>query len=89
MKIIWSPSSLKRLEKIGDYIALDSPANASQFINKLIESVERLKIFPLSGANVPESPNLKQVIVQGYRIIYRPSHHAIEIVTVLSPFQLF
>lgn len=88
MKILWSPNSLKQLEKIGDYIALDSPANACKFVDKLIESVERLKKFPLSGSNVPESPNLKQVIVQGYRIIYRPKDTSIEIIAVLSPFQL-
>lgn len=88
MKITWSPNSLKQLEIIGDYIALDSPANARKFVDKLIHSVERLKEFPLSGSNVPESPNLKQVIVQGYRVIYRPKDRAIEIIAVLSPFQL-
>ncbi|MFA6235814.1 MAG: type II toxin-antitoxin system RelE/ParE family toxin [Bacteriovorax sp.] len=88
MRIVWSPNSLKQLESIGDYIAINSPENACKFIDKLIESVERLKKFSLSGSNVPESPNLKQVIVQGYRIIYRPRDTVIEIITVLSPFQL-
>ena len=88
MKIIWSPHSLKRLDEIGDYIAINSPENACKFIDKLIRSVERLKEFPLSGTTVSESPNLKQVVVQGYRIIYRPKDNAIEIITVLSPFQL-
>ncbi len=88
MRIIWSPNSLNQLEKIGDYIALDSPANASKFIDRLLDSVERLKEFPLSGSNVPESPNLKQVIVQGYRIVYRASDKSIDIIAVLSPFQL-
>lgn len=85
MRITWSPHSLKRLEEIGDYIAQDSPLNACKFIDKLIDSLERLKEFPLSGSNVPESPNLKQVIVQGYRIVYRPKDSIIEIITVLSP----
>ena len=88
MRIVWSPNSLKQLESIGDYIAINSPDNACQFIDKLIESADRLKNFPLSGSNLPESPNLKQVIVQGYRIIYRPRDKVIEIITVLSPFQL-
>lgn len=88
MRIAWSPSFLDQLEKIGEYIALDSPDNAIKFVDKLIGSVERLKEFPLSGSNVPESPNLKQVIVQGYRIIYRASDKSIDIIAVLSPFQL-
>jgi toxin ParE1/3/4 len=87
MRIIWSPNSLKQLEEIGDYIAIDSPGNAGKFIDKLLDSVERLKDFPLSGSNVPEAPNLKQVIVQGYRLIYRPKDNSVEIIAVLSPFQ--
>lgn len=88
MRIIWSPNSLKQLEIIGDYIAIDSLGNARKFFDKLNESVERLKQFPLSGANVPESPNLKQVLVQGHRVIYRPRDLTIEIIAVLTPFQL-
>ncbi|MDO9182563.1 MAG: type II toxin-antitoxin system RelE/ParE family toxin [Bacteriovorax sp.] len=88
MRIIWSPNSLKQLENIGDYIAIDSPGSTRMFIDKLIVSVERLKQFPLSGSNVPESPNLKQVLVQGHRIIYRPRDLTIEIIAVLCPFQL-
>ena len=88
MKIVWSPNSLRQLEQIGDYIALDAPGNAGRFIDKIISSVERLKNLPLSGSNVPESPNLKQVIVQGYRVIYRPSDKSIDIIAVLTPAQL-
>ena len=88
MKIIWSPTAFKHIEAIGDFIALDSPKRAQLFVQKLINSVERLKEFPLSGSLVKESPNLKQVIVQGYRIIYRPKDKQIEIIAVLTPFQL-
>jgi|APGre2960657468_1045069.scaffolds.fasta_scaffold27067_2 toxin ParE1/3/4 len=88
MKIVWSPTALKHIEAIGDFIALDSPKRAQLFVQRLINSVERLKEFPLSGSLVRESPNLKQVIVQGYRIIYRPKDKQIEIIAVLTPFQL-
>ena len=88
MKIVWSPNSLIQLEQIGDYIALDAPGNAGRFIDRIISSIERLKNLPLSGSNVPESPNLKQVIVQGYRVIYRPTDKSIDIIAVLTPAQL-
>jgi len=88
MKIIWSPTSLRHIEAIGDFIALDSPKRAQLFVQKLINSVERLKDFPLSGSVVKESPNLKQIIVQGYRIVYRAKDKQIEIIAVLTPFQL-
>ena len=88
MKIIWSPTSLRHIEAIGDFIALDSPKRAQFFVKKLINSVERLKDFPLSGSVVKESPNLKQIIVQSYRIVYRAKDKQIEIIAVLTPFQL-
>ena len=88
MKIIWSPTSLRHIEAIGDFIALDSPKRAQLFVQKLINSVERLKDFPLSGSVVKESPNLKQIIVQGYRIVYRAKDKQVEIIAVLTPFQL-
>lgn len=88
MKILWSPTSLRHIEAIGDFISLDSPKRAQLFVQKLINSVERLKDFPLSGSVVKESPNLKQIIVQGYRIVYRAKDERIEIIAVLTPFQL-
>lgn len=88
MKIIWSPTSLRHIEAIGDFIALDSPKRAQLFVQKLINSVERLKDFPLSGSVFKESPNLKQLIVQAYRIVYRAKDKQIEIIALLTPFQL-
>ncbi len=85
MEIIWSESSLLRLEEIGDFIAKDSPVNAAAFVDKLVESVEHLRDFPLSGGLVIESPAFRQVIIQRYRVIYRIKEKSIEIVTVVSP----
>ncbi|MDB5037200.1 MAG: type toxin-antitoxin system RelE/ParE family toxin [Bacteriovoracaceae bacterium] len=85
MEIIWSPSSLHRLEEIACFIAQDSPTHAVLFVNTLIESVERLKDFPLSGSLVAENPVFRQIVVQGYRVVYRQKEKVIEIVTVISP----
>lgn len=85
MEITWSESSLARLEEIGTFIAANSPKNAVLFVDMLIESVERLRDFPMSGALAPENPVFRQIIIQGYRIIYRIKPGSIEIVTVISP----
>jgi len=85
MEITWSESSLARLEEIGRFIAQDSPTRALAFIDALIESVDRLRDFPFSGGLVPENPAFRQVVVEGYRMIYRHKEKAVEIVTVISP----
>ena len=85
IKLVWSPRSLMKIEQIGDYIANDAPKRARTFVNRLIESTERLREFPLSGQITKENPAFRQLVIQGYRIIYRVQAKAVEIVTVVSP----
>ncbi|MGN6645399.1 MAG: type II toxin-antitoxin system RelE/ParE family toxin [Cytophaga sp.] len=86
-QINWTDKSVAHLKAIHDYIAEDSPLYASNFIKALVNAVDKLKTFPMSGRIVPEfahSPiHLREVIYRGYRIIYRINPNAdIEIVTV-------
>ena len=89
MEIIWSPRARTRLKDIGDYVAKDAPERAASFEDRLIESVERLREFPNSGAAVPENKAFHQVVLQGYRLIYRIRSEACEVVTIISPGQSF
>lgn len=89
MEIIWSPDSLDRLDEIGDFIAQDSCSRAEAFVERLIESVDRLKTFPASGGTTPEHPAFRQVVIEAYRIIYRLHLDKVEIVTVVGPGQIF
>lgn len=49
------------LTAIRDFIASDSPANAAAFVERLIESIERLDSLPDRGRRVPEAPELPDV----------------------------
>jgi len=87
MKIAWTEPALMDLERLGDYIALDQPVYARDFIERLMSSVEPLIEFPLMGRVVPEArrKNVREVIFQGYRILYRAidDRKIIEIITVI------
>jgi len=85
MEIVWSNSALLRLEEIGDFIAKDSKVHAITFVDRLIESVEQLRDFPMSGGLVTESPAFRQIVLQGYRVIYRLREKSIEVVAIISP----
>lgn len=60
---------------------------AIRFIKSLVKATTKLEVFPMAGRSVPEfegtSVDLREVIYQGYRIIYRltPDQN-VEIVTV-------
>ncbi|MBL9036806.1 MAG: type II toxin-antitoxin system RelE/ParE family toxin [Rhodospirillaceae bacterium] len=54
-------------------MAKDSPHYARIFIEHLLRAPESLVEFPEMGRQVPEAglTNLRELIVQGYRIIYQ------------------
>lgn len=84
-RVIWSPQALDDLEVIRDFIAVDAPRTARSFIQRIFETVERLKRFPLSGTKVPElrREEFREIRLKKYRIIYRiQSEERVEIVTV-------
>jgi toxin ParE1/3/4 len=53
-------------------------------VERIIQGVERLASLPESGRVVPErsDPQLREVIVRPYRVVYRIRPGAVEIATV-------
>jgi addiction module RelE/StbE family toxin len=86
-QVIWSPRALERLDEISDYIALDAPNRAIDFVLSLLESTERLKDHPESGAVIRENEAFRHIVHEGYRIIYRVRAGLVEVVTVIAPGQ--
>jgi len=84
MNLRWSRRALKDVAQLRDYIALDSPLYARQFIGRLIARIEILPGFPESGRHVPEAErdDIREVIYQGYRAIYQLKEKQNEIVLV-------
>lgn len=90
MKIIWSPLALERLSEISDYIALDNPKAAIEWVETIFSTVENLSKFPNSGRKVPELDNddyLEQII-GSYRVIYKIVKPQIQILTIRNFKQL-
>jgi addiction module RelE/StbE family toxin len=72
-QIKWTTRSVKDLKAINDFISFDSKFYAARFINRLIQRVEQLVLFPDSGRIVPEknNPEIREIIEGNYRIFYR------------------
>jgi toxin ParE1/3/4 len=85
MKLIWTDPSIEDLRSIREYIARDSEYYAVDLIGQVILSVERLLQFPRLGRVVPEArdENIRELLYQNYRIIYRIASERIEILTVV------
>jgi toxin ParE1/3/4 len=90
MRIVWSDQSLEDIEEIRRYIQRDSQVYAEMFVDRILESAERLLDHPLSGRVVPEfeDPTLREVILGSYRIVHRVRQDTISIVTVFHTARL-
>jgi toxin ParE1/3/4 len=69
---------------------LVASSSAELIVGRIIKAVERLEIFPESGRKVPErnEPEIREVIVTPYCIVYRLRMDAVEIVTVFRASRL-
>lgn len=83
-RIIWSSDAASDLEAICDYVAKDSEYYARVLAQGIISAIERLQVFPESGRIVPEynQKDLREVIFQNYRVVYRVKPDIIEVVTI-------
>ena len=84
MKLVWTDQSIRKLDEIFLYIAMDSPVGAGRWVANLIAKVDRLREFPQSGRRVPEVPKkeFRELVVGNYRIIYRIARGTVFILTV-------
>ncbi len=85
MKVHWSLRARRDLEQIRDYISMDSMEYARRMVERIVKAVERVALFPESGGMLPEweSPELRQVFIGHYRIIYRIHPELIEVALIL------
>ena len=84
--IIWSLNSEADLDEIFEFINKDSPQNAVKFVKGLIESVEKILIFPTSGRVVPEYSigHIREIQYKDYRVVYSVMQEIVLILTVFN-----
>ena len=72
-ELIWTEPALSDLDCIADYIALDKPAAAKAFVQRVFLHIEQLQGHPDSGSPVKELPDLRyrQIVEPPCRIFYR------------------
>jgi toxin ParE1/3/4 len=81
----WSGPARMDLKQIHDYIANDSRYYAKKVVQTIAERTEELMAFPQIGRMVTEidSPNIRELFVYSYRLIYEISSEGIEILAVI------
>lgn len=84
-EIIWTEPALCDLDAIADYIALDKPAAAKAWVERVFRHVEQLAQQPASGS-VPKElrdARYRQIVEPPARIFYRHDGPHVFIVHVM------
>lgn len=84
--IAWSQRAQADIRDLKAYIAKDSPYCARRFVERVIASVEKLEEFLKIGRPVTEAEgrdDVRELIYQGYRIIYLINPDRVFIVTLM------
>jgi plasmid stabilization system protein ParE len=84
--ILWSERARRDLLEIGDFIARDKPRAAAVRVGKILDAAQRTALFPTSGRIVPEidRSDIREVILENYRIVYQLSETTIIVLTVFE-----
>ena len=87
--LIWAAVAENDLKEIIEYIAIDSPAEASRAFKKIKQKASSLYTLPERGRIVPELQDqgilfYHELIVRPWRIIYRISEMKVYVLSVLD-----
>jgi addiction module RelE/StbE family toxin len=85
-RIWWARRARRDIREIGDFIARDKPKAAARWVNRIIDAVERVAVFPSSGRAVPEigRDDIREIILEDYRIVYQIRDDRIIVLTVFE-----
>ena len=84
-RLRWTEAAWADLEEAADYIARDSPYYAAAFALEVRNAARSLRRFAERGRMVPElaDPSIREIFVQGYRLIYLLSSSIVYVVAVI------
>lgn len=90
MRLRWTLQAREDLLDIGRYIARDKPGAARQWVDRLRQRARDAADMPWMGRKVPEigREDVREVMMGGYRLVYRVRDNAIEMLTVFDGHRL-
>ena len=84
MKVIWAPLAREQTADAFAYISVERPAAALRWFEAIVERTGSLSAFPDMGRVMPEfgRPEVREVAVEPYRLVYRRDPDEIVIIGV-------
>lgn len=84
-EVVWTEPALADLEVIADYIAIENPAAAGEFVRRVFAHVDKLERHPLLGSapSELEQSRYRQIVEPPCRIFYRHEKESVFILHVM------
>lgn len=85
MKVVWTDEASQQLEAIFAFVGRSSELYAHRLVNTIVARADALGDFPEMGRNPEryEDPNIRELVVSPYVVVYYIAREQIEILTVL------
>jgi toxin ParE1/3/4 len=88
-QVSWATVAQRDLKQIIDYMAIDSPGNASRILKRIRQKVSDLYAMPDRGRIVPELKEqgihtYRELIIAPWRVIYRISDTTVFVLSVID-----
>jgi len=82
--ILYTPEAESNIESVFDYISDDNTFYAAKVITSIKNTIDILKIFPMSGKNIDSSNRFIVETKYKYKIIYSIKWNNIYILTIFK-----
>lgn len=70
-QVILTQRAKADLQALAEYIALDNPAAAENFVHKLLDDALSLACSPLRGQTLKRKPTIRRLVRWPYLVYYR------------------
>ena len=89
MRVILAPLAREQVADAFAYISAERPSAALRWFDEVVERTGSLSTFPDIGRMMPEAgrPEVREVLVEPYRLIYRRDPDLIVIIGVFHSHQ--
>jgi plasmid stabilization system protein ParE len=90
-EVVWAERAKLALNDALNYIATDSPLNATRLAQEVLDEADSLATLSERGRMVPEvgDPTLRELLINPFRLMYEVHETEVNIVGFLHQRQLF
>ena len=84
-RVIWAPRAQDALDEALTFVAQESPTGALRILEQALSAADSLRTLSERGRVVPEAgdPNLREIFVFRYRLLYEVHPDLVRIVAFL------